>query len=64
MIIFPVFEVKKSLLDLVEVFEIDSEASMWPVLGAWMEAFTNAYEIREPGRSNVACVGWLDEGLY
>jgi hypothetical protein len=33
MVIFPVFEIKKSLLDLVEAFEIDSEIAMSPVLG-------------------------------
>lgn len=33
MVIFPVFEIKKSLLDLIEAFEIDSKIAMWPVLG-------------------------------
>jgi hypothetical protein len=32
MVIFPVFEMKKSLLDLVEAFEIDSKIAMWSVL--------------------------------
>jgi hypothetical protein len=49
MVIFPAFEVKKWLLDLVEAFELDSEVPVWRVSFGWMEALTNDSEICEDG---------------